>query len=547
MNTFIRLFVTTLIFAFLTACGGGGGSSSSSSDNTIPISTITLSGKASANADEVAQVATLYDRTEQMIIKMATIIPYAYAAEDTGAATNASLPNATVTLYKVFSNGTTDEQVDIGSITTDSSGQFEIPNVDLPASEGEFYYEVRITKGAMEIVSPIYPEGSGADPIATVNVSPETDLAAKILTDVVSVPGVANPPTPSSDLVEAMRNLVVADAGDLIDSGSIELPSSFDTNGQNNLVSMANGLSAAGGNTEDVFKAASFDSELKALEADGQSTDEMASGYVQRVIREACDQGNGEFMPQALSDKLGEMLNAGTTVTVTEVMSAYNTNHTGPEVSVDTVVTEVGNLLSGLEVNLAANPSQANDFTAEDQLILMVKDDLSSSNLSGTTALNAAQVGALIQTLSGQTCDFDDQFDVYGFAASLFNDASIGEPKISDVNIYHNSGFGCDGNAGDGHFVGEVDVYSAGLNVMVVNVVSSDNTALANGSGQASLQLDNATGKYAMNADSVCVKIGQEVTYTITAELSDQSTVSTQVTRRHPLVPEAQSQVFAYR
>src|SRR3990172_7605404 len=55
----------------------------------------------------------------------------------------------------------------------------------------DFYYEVRVTDGATTVAAPVAPAAN-----TTVDVNPETDLAAKVLSDVADVPGMTALPTP---------------------------------------------------------------------------------------------------------------------------------------------------------------------------------------------------------------------------------------------------------------------------------------------------------------------------------------------------------------
>lgn len=49
---------------------------------------------------------------------------------------------------------------------------------------------------------------------------------------------------------------------------------------------------------------------------------------------------------------------------------------------------------------------------------------------------------------------------------------------------------------------------------------------------------------YTSNSNNVCVNLGKQVSYTVTANVSDASTVTAIVVRNHPCIPEASSQVY---
>lgn len=216
--TTVSLIIISLI---LVNCGGGSSSKSSTPASTAASSavasstvassvtdtTITISGAAVAKSTDVTAVASLYEDFGRY---MAKINPVArvWAAVDTGSNDNEALPNATVELVKVFGGGKAEEIVDIGIVTTDDAGASSIPDVEkVPPSDGtsvSFYYEVRVTKDELTLKTPIAAESD-----VEANVSPETDLAAKRLSEVVAVPGVDNPPLPSNKMVESVRELVI--------------------------------------------------------------------------------------------------------------------------------------------------------------------------------------------------------------------------------------------------------------------------------------------------------------------------------------------------
>ncbi len=112
--------------------------------------------------------------------------------------------DGTVELLKIFPGGA-EESVDIGAVTIDETGSYEIPHVDVAETgNGEaddFYYEVRVNGGAgTDARAPAAPSDD-----TTVDVSPGTNLAARILSEVAEVPGETDLATPSEDLIEAIR------------------------------------------------------------------------------------------------------------------------------------------------------------------------------------------------------------------------------------------------------------------------------------------------------------------------------------------------------
>ena len=505
--------------------------------------TLSITGTAVATSADVAAVATLSEKWGAWFAK---VNPFreAWAAASTGAAANQALPGATVTLYKVFGEGAAEAQVDIGTVTTDSSGDFSIANLapvpDADSSATDFYYEVRIAKDTLELRSPSAP---GVD--SEVNVSPESDLAAKILSDVVAVPGESEPPIPSSETIEAMRELVIQNAGDLIDDGSIDIPTAVGSAGDEVVVATANGVASNGGNSEKMFKTASFESEYSALVSASDTTDADAAGYIQRVTREGCGQESGDYMPQTIADALGAFFNStDNTVTPTEIVAAYNTNFGGADLVAATVVSNFAGVMSNVEDNLVADADEATDMTDDEQLALFTMREMAPDEFAVDTELKIDQAMAFIQTLVGgvnNVCQTDPQLDLFGFIGDLIGNTAIKLPIVANVELYHNSGFGCNEGSGEGHFYARVSVYEGLKTVSSVVVTSSDSSALG-GDGTETLALDG--GAYVSNTNAICVALGTSVTYTVTATFSDTTTVTKEVVRNHPRIPEASSMVL---
>ncbi len=515
---------------------GGDDSSDDDSDDSDSGGRISLNGVALATQQDAATVATVTDFGRQLLHWLSPV-SRAVATDNTGASGNTTLADAEVTLFRMFSDGT-EEEVDIGEVITDSEGEFEIPDIDpAPAGSGsdsDFYYEIRITKGSLELRSPVAPLSD-----EEVNVTPESDLAAAILSDVVSVPGNDEPPLPSAASIDAMRELASGNAAELIDGGSIELPTA--TAGADELTTaMANGLASAGGSAEDMFHALSFESEYLALSNDDTSTGDDYSSFIKRLTLQACEQNDGDYMPQVVADALGEYMAAGNTVTLQELLTAYS--EAGGSADAENVMTELDMLIEDLQ----------------DILGMGLTDELSSIHVMGlygrlaeiddlslTTELSAEQAFliALImqQGDSDRVCALQPSFDLYSFVSGLTGDDSVTDASVAEIELYHNSGFGCNEGDGEGHFVARVSVYSAGKNLDGVTITSSDSTALG---GDGTITLTSEGSDWISNTDGVCVALGTEVRYTVTASFTDTTTATTTINRNHPRIPEATSQVL---
>lgn len=507
--------------------------------------TIQISGAAVAQSDDVIEVASLSEDFGRYIAKL-NPIALAWAAVDTGASDNNALPNATVTLVKVFGGGKAAETVDIGTVTTASDGSYTIPAVEkVPDSDGtdaSFYYEVRVTKDDLVLKTPI---AANTDVVA--NISPETDLAAKILSDVVTVPGLDNAPLPDNKMVESIRELVLSEAAGLSDTNSIAIPSATSTDFDANSVAAANGLAANGENAEKLFKAASFSAETMALENNTATTDEEATGYINRVIREGCNQSQNDYLPQPIAEAFGEYFNEEGTLTATQIVAAYNQNFSGPDVVLDTVVENFSAMLADVSDKLTAPAVDSAPIASNKQLALYTMRTLDPTTFTATTELDADQALALIQTLGNNQCQFTAQLDLFGFVAQLLTKPALALPAIATADIYHNSGFGCNEGAGKGHFAANVKVNRKNKIITSVTIASNDSdTTVLGGDAIETLSAGAVSlfSTYSSNDNGICVNLGKEVSYTVTANFSDATSVSTSVERNHPRIPEASSKVY---
>lgn len=518
---------------------------SSTTTSSAAADTISISGAAVAQSTDVVAVASLSEDIGRFIAKL-NPVSKAWATVDTGSSDNEVLPNATVELVKIFGGGQAEEQVDIGTVTTDSNGAYSIPAVEkVPESDGtdaSFYYEVRVSKGDLILKTPI-----AATTDVEANVSPETDLAAKILSDVVAVPGVTDAPLPSNKMVESVRELVLNEVADLKDDNAIKIPSATSTDFDDNSVAAANGLAANGGNAEKLFKAASFSAEEMALVNNANTTDADATGYINRVIREGCNQSQEDYLPQPIAEAFGEYFNAQNTLTPTQIVAAYNANFSGADVVLATAVQNFSAMLTDVTDKLDAPAVSSSEIDNNKQLALYTMRSLDPTTFSATTALDADQALAFIQTLGAQQCHFTAQLDLFGFIADLLSKPSLTQPAIAYADIYHNSGFGCNENAGKGHFMATVKVNKKNKTITTVTISSNDSDGTVLGGGTTTLSAAGGGGlfsTYQSNSNAVCVNLGKDVSYTVTANFSDATSVTTTVDRNHPRIPEASSKVF---
>ena len=503
------LLVSMAIGIALSGCGGGSGGGTSGTGGTSATG-VSLSGSVSMDSNDLV---------------------YATSVQD------AALANANVDIYKIFPDGS---ETLATSTTTDASGNYSVSGLD-PASGGtgsaqDFYYEVRVSRGSLDIRAPAAPTTD-----EVVDISPATNLAAKIVSDVVDIPNSdTSMPTPNPELIEGIRELVEKDADNL--SGAISMPSMGGSGAADNNIAMANGMAAAGGNAEKMYKAVQFASEAEWIEnAANNATTEEASAYIQRVMREACDQPSDNPMSGKVADILGDAMLNGDTFSVTDLVNAYNNAAPASEqITVSDAVSKIQGMLTAIDSNLDADASSATDFTETDQILLYVKRGLGT--VTADTMLTPDQAAPFLMAAlddgAGSVCDAPVVLtDVVG---GLTNAPQLQSAHIADVEIYNDSGFGCTAT-GEGHFRANVEIYTPlGVTVSSVTITSTDSSALG---GDGTENLTQQGNLWVSQTDGVCVTLDTPVTYTITANLSDTTTLQTTEARTHVLVPEATAKV----
>lgn len=518
---FSNLIVIATIVLVGIGCGGSsstsGGSPGNKENDSDTSTTVTLSGVVTVESSDLAPSQPAGLSKSSALQKSARV----------------AFANSTVSLVKVQPDGT---ETTVATTTADSDGAYSFSGVPVAVggtgASTDFYYEVRATNDTITVAAPTAPEGD-----TTVNVSPETNLAAKILSDVVDVPTADTNPTPLADTIEGIRTRVTKNVDDL--ESSITVPALSETD---SIVDIANGIAAAGGDAEKMYKAAQFESEFVGLtNTDGATTEEMA-GYIKRVMRESCDQNTTVTQVTIRgAQALAEAIEGEHTFTPTEVCNAFNeVNPDGP-ITCSSKVADYAEMLTALDQKIAG--TDTDDITAAEQLGLYTKRNLKGSTFDTNTALQPDQALAFLTSLTTNESG-ECQGDTTPVIAALVEDLSLKtdftSPSIEEVEIYHNSGFGCNEGAGQGHFVAKVCVYLPSNNVSVdfVTIASTDSDAL-DGDGEITLTGDPGGTCFTSNENGVCVEEGLDVTYTVTANLSDGSRLTSTVTRNHPRIPEA--------
>lgn len=511
----------------------GDDNSNDDDDDSIPGTPFSISGQAAAKADDVAaaQGKPMFGPNAYRAYTRDEALDFPTSADTV-------VNDAEVSLVKIFPDKS-EEVVDIGTVTTDVNGNFTIDNVEVPVTgSGEptdFYYEVRVTEGVLEIKAPCAPEGD-----ATINISPETTVAADTLNKVVDI-GSDFVPIPDASFIEASRETISADLTEMALDGAVTLPSTQSLEDDNtNMIAMANGSVTVNNNSEKIFKAYQYSAELMALQSNVDATNEQASSYLKRLISDGCNHANGNYIPSSVADAMGAQLLLGSTFTPEALITAYNTHHgESPELNVNTVITNLSTALAEAKLRF----TDLEPIESELQIVLYAMQNVDPETFAADTALHAHEALAFLQAAANQTCGFGqgNMPHIEGVIGTLLSNDDLLEPHISNVEIYADSGFGCNSGEGEGHFRANIQLYAAGLDSESVYIESSDFDALDGGS---TFLDEGPNNSFSINADGLCVSNGDEVTYTITAYFEGDVTAVKTVTRNHPAVPESMSNMF---
>ncbi|MBX7149483.1 hypothetical protein K1X76_10425 [bacterium] len=512
---FSKYIALSLVVLTFQACSSSGGGSAG-------VEQVTVTGQVSVRSTDVA--ASLSTLTKS------TAIPRFETVGDT------VLANAEVTLVKINADGTETEEA---TTTTDSEGNYTLAQVDVcqagTGADDDYYYEMRVTSGDVTVKAPACPTGDSEE--VALNVSPESTVAAEVISNVADSRSFDNNPIPPAEQFEKVINFVAGNMNNL--GNNIDVPALDDADG---VLALANGIAAAGGDAEKSYKQFSFESEFVGLTNSEDATTDQMAGYMVRIARESTDQPATTPLNEGAAMALAEAMEAGTTFTPADVVEAFNSIADTPK-DVDTEVTEyaadLGHLRDANEI-LGGTDVVEEAFIEDDQQVaLYTQRELNEDTFASDTPLDADQALTFLMSLGETPGVFAGSPDITAVIAALTGSTALESPQIDEVQIYANSGFGCVG-LGQGHFVADVRVYipdGSALTVNSVVVTSTDTTALG---GDGSVTLDPAGGnRYEMTADGNCVESGTEVTYTVTATFSDDSTATKEVTRNHPEVPEA--------
>ena len=494
-----------------------------------------------------------------------------------GLGSTSRLTGAQVALRKRFADSSKAAEV-VATTTTDANGAYNFSDVAAAVTgQGEdqdFYYEVVATSGDTELAAPVAPVSDDAG----LDISPESNIAANIVKDVIKVPGATKRPVPS---FRSMRNLSSGVGQNMYSlRNSISVPNSSTANASG-IKAAANGIASTGGNAEKMYKSYQFNSEWVRLTKSSTSTEAQFSNYLKRIAREQCGQNGNDPLPQIAADALAKAAKDGVTFNPTGIVAAINAANSQAGLEVDYAVKRYAYLLDQIEHNLVKSSTEATDFSDKQMMALFSLRKLRSYDLNGDSTLDADQALSFLQYVGNtggdggsgdggatgpapggdggtmgpplnnnkvanratppnepQMCQMSAN-TLITTIASLVNDPSLTQPAIADAQIFHDSGHGCDQNAGLGHFRAEISVYAGNTSVSSVSVSSTDTSALG-GDGNIAIT-EQFGGKYRTSLPNECVTLEKAVTYTVTATMADGSSVSQTYDRTHPLVHETQA------
>lgn len=506
-------------------CGGGGGTTSTTQGGGTPgtTNTVTLVGQVAVSSSDLA-LAKL--RKDQIARAKTAPIRFATTADSV-------LPDANITLYKVFADGT-EEVVSGATTTTDANGNYTLANVPVAqtgtGAATDFYYEVRATSGALEVIAATAPTSN-----TTVNLSPESKIAAMMLSDVAEVPGVSTASVlPTEGTIENLSEMVY----DNLSSMQNFTPPSTATSADDKVIIAANAVSANDGNAEKLMRAYEAQKEELYLQQNKSTVSESTvAGYLDRVTKAACDFNANTKLPQVVSSALAEAFKDGTAFTLDEVVTAFNSNNLGQDATVNGAISNFSGILDSL------NTALKNKTDIPDDALLALyanRDDLTS--LSSGTTLEADQALAMVQAMlpSDQRCQ--GGVDYVGLVSDLVGDPTIATTaSFADIEVYHVRGSCPQGSLKarvqlylpPGVTANSVTIAASGMKDINNNTVLSVNlTATFPASGIWEYGNFN-------NNEYTCLTFNQTYTYTITADLNGADDLTTTITRTIVDLPEA--------
>lgn len=494
MNIFTmirRITLITLAILTLTNCGA----SSPTTPAQIPTSVeyATVDGQVLVSAGDLSLAAPLSKSLSSKAAPNFSVVTLADTA----------LAGATVSLYKIYGDSTK-TLVDGISAITDDSGLFTLTNVPSAVTgtgaSTDYIYEVRATSGDLEVVAATALTGD-----ATVNLTPETKVAAVMLDDVLTADGVQTLPQKST-----IDQLNTAVANSLVSYDTTISQPSTATTAETDLLYIATGLANDSGNAEYAARAVEANKIYLGV------TSSTAPAYLEeKMIRRGClHDADTVISSDAISEAFaGEFLN-GTTVTPDEIIAAYNNNSSG-SATAGSAADAFGEMLSDIEDAF----TQGTALAQGNVIGVYAQRDLTS--IATDTELEIDQALMFLESVTG--CG-GSGLDWIGFTNDLLGTSlSYGssEPNatgsyIVDENLYPSPTANCpeEGTLG-------------GVVIAHLNTGASVTSIVITGNGDPITLVSESSTEYRIDpddaSDSRCIDFGTEQTITITATFSDGS------------------------
>lgn len=506
--------------------GGGGGNGGGGSDGGGD--TITLRGQVAISSSDLTSTS----------LKQGRILEAKKAGIKFATKADTVLPDATVTVYKIYADGT-EEVVSGITATTDAEGNYTLTN--LPVAETgtgastDFYYEIRATSGDLEVVAATAPTSD-----TNVNISPETNIAAAMLTEVAEVSDTASVDVlPSEETIENLRTMVFAN----ISSMTTFTSPSVDASNEENVIIAAEAVSSNNGNAEKLLRAYELLTEELYLQQNRSSVSESeVASYLERFIKAACDFNANTDLLQEASSALAEAFINGETFTLSEIVNAFNTNNDDsvPDTTTNGAISSFSTALDALNTAL----SDKSDIPANALLaIYATRGELTP--ISSSTIFEADQMLAIIQTMLSSNQQCQGGIDYIGLVSDLLGNAALAaNPSFADVEVYHQR-LQCPNS---GSLEARVKLYLP--QNITANSVTISATGMTDTSGNTVASADlvaddypsygTSNWKLSGGSQQVCVAFNQTYDFTITAGLSSGGSLTTTVSREVIDVPEAQ-------
>lgn len=157
--------------------------------------------------------------------------------------------------------------------------------------------------------------------------------------------------------------------------------------------------------------------------------------------------------------------------------------------------------------------------------------------------------GSVPINVSGPVCQFNNS--IIPVIAQLTNDSSLDQPSIESYELFHGAMGWCGYSEGYGSFTAKIHVYvpqsNSSTTVSSITVTSNkgDNFELKNDDDEWKMHDPPDPNNVEPNSPSYCVKMDQENTYTITANLSSGEKIELSgIVRTHPSLTDDAAQEF---